>query len=183
MWRGRVGRRAVLAVLLPSMISGAAITAVGLTVAGELLRIIPVEIRASTYCVTGAVTVFMQVFRPSFRFPNINRQIPRSVFDHGAARAASQFGFELGLGWRTKLTTLASQLVALGVLMLHIDIWSALAVGFGFAVGRYLHLLFRLLSGLDEQWDEWLQAHPHLMTSSSVGGILLFSLLSFNLLS
>lgn len=132
-----------------------------------------------TLAVTGTVALYLQVFYPSFRFPDIKRQVPRSLFETSDVRSTSQFGFELGLGWRTKLTTLGTQWIALGIVLLPSDVWVALSVGLGFAVGRYLHFLVRLFSGRGEQWDRLLEARRHVMTLSSVVAIVLFSFVSF----
>lgn len=70
------------------------------------------------------------------RLPQNRRQVPESVFSKGRVLGSLQFGFEMGTGMRTFVTATSPYIAAFAVLALVPALYDALAVGFGFALGR-----------------------------------------------
>lgn len=75
------------------------------------------------------------------RLPENRRQIPSDVFTGGLVRGAYRFGVELGLGVRTYVPSAAPYLLVVGILLLRLDLASALLVGVAFGVGRAMPVL------------------------------------------
>jgi hypothetical protein len=69
--------------------------------------------------------------------PQNRRQVPRDIFGKGPLRAGLQFGFEMGTGARTYVTSVAPYAVAAGVLLLAPPFNHALLAGVGFGLGRW----------------------------------------------
>jgi hypothetical protein len=87
----------------------------------------------ATVSVAGALRD-LSVLR--FRLPENRRLIPKRVLEKGPGRGAYYFGFELGTGLRTFLTSSAPYVVLASVLLLHPPLLSTIAAAFGFALGR-----------------------------------------------
>ena len=85
--------------------------------------------------------------------PQRRHQIPRTVFDRSPERAAARFGYELGTGLRTYLPSAAPHVLAVGIVVLGVPLWAALAVGAGFGAGRGLLPAQRALAPDAPRWD------------------------------
>lgn len=158
------------------LLAGAGVTVLLIVGGGAVIGYVPSGVRITAFATVAALAVAMQVMRPRWRFPNIHRQVPEIVFTRGERRSGFRFGFELGLGWRTQLTTVAPQTVALACL-LGAPGWTTPALaGAGFALGRFLHLAARLLSGDGDAWDERLQRFRGLLPTVSVAAIVAIAL-------
>lgn len=104
-----------------------------------------------------AAAVVVQEFTPlRIRLPENRRQIPRTVFDRDVKRGALQFGFELGTGVRTYVTSTAPYALAAAVLLLEIQPLLAILIGISFGVGRALMPVSRYLSNDGDAWDDLL---------------------------
>jgi hypothetical protein len=160
-------------VLLVALILGSAATALLVVVAHGLVSPINVTAREISFAVVAFGALVVQVVRPSLRVPKIDRQIPEIVFAKGSTASAAQFGFELGLGWRTQLTTLSIQVLSLGLVLLPIGIATTFVVFLGFGLGRFLHFVVRLLSGDGYSWDAVL-SRGFSMQSAAIAGIVVF---------
>lgn len=101
-----------------------------------------------------ATVVWLRHFGLSVALPQRARQIPREVFDAPPHIAAWRFGVELGLGFRTYVTSDAAYLLAGAVVLLWPDPALAAAAGVGFGVGRGLMPTARAFSQAPERWDE-----------------------------
>lgn len=159
------------------LFAGAVATGAGLMLAGGLLSPIPYAARAGAFAVVATCAVGMQIAKPRWRFPRVRRQVPEIVFSRGERSSAGQFGFELGLGWRTQLTTLAPQTLALGCVLLGPAPGATAALCLGFAGGRFAHVMIRLLSGGGDAWDDrlgrarWLPPAASVAAISAAGGL------------
>jgi hypothetical protein len=91
-----------------------------------------------------------------FRLPQNDRQVPETVFANGPAKAALQFGFELGTGVRTKVTTSSPYLVVATVLVISPSLLACLSCGLGFGLGRAAMIYQRYLSQDELEWDRQL---------------------------
>ena len=73
-----------------------------------------------------------------FRLPQNARQIPQSVFAYRPSRAYLQFGFELGTGVRTHVTSSIVYLVPVAVLLIPKLFVDAVVMALAYAIGRSL---------------------------------------------
>jgi hypothetical protein len=88
--------------------------------------------------------------------PQNARQVPQWVIDEGGRFGALQFGFEMGTGARTFMTSGLPHLVLLAVLL--IAAWPhALLAGLAFGAGRAWMALSRLWSPDPAGWDATLR--------------------------
>jgi hypothetical protein len=104
--------------------------------------------------------------------PQNARQIPQQVLRRHLVRGTLQFGFELGTGVRTYVSTSAAYVLALAVLLAARPA-AALAIGCGFALGRALTPVLRLASGDPGAWDTRLTGRLRLLTTLACAAIAL----------
>jgi hypothetical protein len=76
--------------------------------------------------------------------PESRRQIPSEVFLNGPQRGAARFGFELGTGVRTYVTSPAPYLVLAVVVFCHLSALHAFLIGTGFGLARAAPLLVQV---------------------------------------
>lgn len=81
--------------------------------------------------------------------PQNARQVPEAVARTGPLLGALQFGFEMGTGMRTFMTSALPHVVLTTVLLLG-GTWEAVAAGLGFGLGRAIVPIARWAAG-----DEW----------------------------
>ncbi len=90
---------------------GAVLTASTLLLVSGLLTPLPDAVAAATTLLVVALLA-PAVFRPIWRLPQRRWQVPRQVFDDRPEAAARRFAFQLGLGFRTYVTSPAPYAVA-----------------------------------------------------------------------
>jgi hypothetical protein len=110
-------------------------------------------LRALTLVAVALVILLRDAGVLEFSLPQPLRQVPRSVFDKGLLRASLQFGFELGTGIRTYVTSGAPYLLLLALLLAGVSAPVAVLAGVGFGLGRAVVPLSRLASQHREEWD------------------------------
>lgn len=92
------------------------------------------------------------------KLPQNARQVPQSVTEEGAQYGAFQFGFEMGTGVRTYMTSgLPHALVA--ALILIAGLPEGLLAGLAFGAGRSWMTLSRHAHHDDHAWDAALTTH------------------------
>jgi hypothetical protein len=136
-WRHTVPRWVVLSAFAVGTTLGALLSATVLWLSSGLLAPIPAPVR---YALFGlALLAFVLRWRGwiSFPVPENRRQIPQDLFTRHPVRAAGQFGFELGTGVRTYVTSTIAYVPVLWILLLQPPYLGAVALslGFGFARG------------------------------------------------
>lgn len=87
------------------------------------------------------------------RFPEKRRLVPRTVLDKGPLAGPLQFGFEMGTGVRTYVSSSAPYVVALFLLLSRPPFACAFLTGAGFGIGRWAMPIARWVSRVDERWD------------------------------
>lgn len=178
-WRGRVRQGGVVGLFVTGLLLGGLTSAVVLWGVGTLAGPLAAHVRVAVVLLCAAAAFLRDLHLVHFRLPQNARQIPRSVFRRGLARAALQFGYELGTGVRTYVPASLPYLVAVGLLLLAPGIIDALAAGVGFGFGRALSLLLRLLSGRADAWDaafgRWESLFSPFGIAISVALLLLFA--------
>ena len=133
---------------------GGAVTGLLLVIVGSLLRpLLPWWIRLIAVAVLAVVVVGNDLRLFHVRLPQNGRQVPPSVIFEGGRLGALQFGFEMGTGLRTFMSSSLPHLAALTVALF--APWPyALLTGAAFGAGRAVMPLVRMASGDGEAWDE-----------------------------
>lgn len=129
--------------------AGALVTAALLGVGGYLLEAsISPAWRLFIWC-TGMVALLGSTIRgrgvPEF-LPQAHRQIPQIVIVNRSALGAFRFGFELGTGVRTFLSSVTAYELALTLLMIGPNLSLVVAAAVTFGVGRSLIMWQRFAS-------------------------------------
>lgn len=137
---------------------GALTTAIIALVLSGLASPVPAGWSAGLVAAFAVAAILRDLGVVSFWLPQNERQVPQEVFAFGRARGAFQFGYELGTGVRTYVTSTAPFVVLLGVILFADGGLVALAAGFGFGLGRAVMPLARYLSDQRHAWDARLES-------------------------
>ena len=78
------------------------------------------------------------------RLPEARRQIPFEVFGGSLVRGALRFGFEMGSGMRTYVTSWAPYVLFLALVLVRPTLGQALLAALGFGFGRALPLMVQV---------------------------------------
>jgi hypothetical protein len=153
-WRGTP----LLAFCL-GLVTGGAVTATALVVAGSLLRA-PLPEAARWALVAAALGAVLLQDRGvlSFPLPENRRLVPESVFRFGRRLGPLQFGLEMGTGARTYLPSWLPYAAGVAVL-LTASLPAALCAGAGFGLGRALMTTSAVRYAADESWHAQWQQH------------------------
>ncbi|HET6532820.1 MAG TPA: hypothetical protein VFH03_19710 [Actinoplanes sp.] len=120
---------------------------------GSLVRpVLPVWFRLCLLAALAVVVVGNETQLVRIRLPQNGRQVPSTVIADGGRAGAWQFGFEMGTGLRTFMTSSLPHLAALTVALL--ASWPyALFAGVAFGAGRAVMPLVRIGWGDGADWD------------------------------
>lgn len=94
---------------------------------------------------------------PERDLPGPRRQVPQSVFEAGLGWASLRFGFEMGTGVRTYLTSTLPYVAAVTIVAIGPSWYLSLTTGAAFGVGRAMVLASRLWAGDREAWSRRLR--------------------------
>ncbi len=124
-----------------------------LVLVGSLLRpFLPGWLRLGLIAVLAVVVIGNETHLFTVRLPQNGRQVPSTVIAEGGRLGAWQFGFEMGTGLRTFMTSSLPHLAALTVAL--IAPWPyALLTGAAFGAGRAVMPLARIGWGDPADWD------------------------------
>lgn len=139
-------------------IVGALTTALLAVVLSGLASPVPGVWAAGLVAAFAVAAVLRDLGLVRFWLPQNARQVPQEVFAFGRSRGAFQFGYEMGTGVRTYVTSTAPFVVLVGVVLLADGGLVALAAGFGFGLGRAAMPLARSLSEHRHAWDDRLKS-------------------------
>ncbi|MDT0377570.1 hypothetical protein RM572_02120 [Streptomyces sp. DSM 42041] len=128
------------------------LSATVLWLASGLLSPAPEVVRHVAAVLCALLCVLRDTGAVRLPLPQNARQIPQEVLQRHLLRGTLQFGFELGTGVRTYVTASAPYALAAGLLLWG-GLGTALLAGAGFAAGRALTPVLRLLSGDVTDWD------------------------------
>jgi cytochrome c biogenesis protein CcdA len=153
------------------LVLGALATAMGLLVAGSLVRLaVPVDA-----VVAGVVVVLFSLRELGllkFWLPQNKRLVPEQVHRHGRFFGPLQFGFEMGTSLRTYTPSALPHAAAI-VLALLASPPAAVVVGVGFGLGRGAMTIGNLNYSRDNSWDlAWLD-HERWIRAALVGSFTL----------
>lgn len=132
---------------------GGILTATIIWVMSGLVRGIP-DVLSAIIVIAFSLAAVTRDFRIVwFKLPQNDRQVPETLFAKGAVRSSFQFGFELGTGVRTKVTTATPYVAALAVMLYSPEMWTTVLVGAGFGLGRAVMPTLRYTSWDRVAWD------------------------------
>lgn len=125
---------------------------------------IPAPWRYGAVLVIATTAILRDAGLVRIPMPQNARQVPQEVFQRNLLRGSAQFGFELGTGVRTYVSSSAPYVVAAAVLLTVESPLAALLTGLGFGAGRAATPLMRVASADPPQWDARLAERLPAMT-------------------
>ncbi|MGB3438879.1 MAG: hypothetical protein WBA97_09025 [Actinophytocola sp.] len=148
---------------------GAVLSALVLWVVSGLATPAPEGVRYGVVVTFAVLGVLRDVDVVRFPLPQNARQVPQTVLNSNVARGSLQFGFEMGTGVRTYVSSTVPYVLVAALLLTAPGFWTAVATGVGFGLGRALTPAARYASRDGERWDDVL--HTHLRTVKVVSGL------------
>jgi hypothetical protein len=143
----------VLALFVVGLIAGGLLSATVLGLLSGLTTPLPSPWRHAAIVAVAVLGPLRELGLVRLRLPQNARQIPQDVLRRNLRRGAAQFGFELGTGVRTYVSSSAPYVLAAALLLAGQRPYVPLLAGIGFGVGRALTPLARLASGDGDRWD------------------------------
>ncbi|GLY25093.1 hypothetical protein Misp04_48250 [Micromonospora sp. NBRC 101691] len=128
---------------------------------------LPVSVRYAGVVAVAALGLLRELGLVSLRLPQNARQVPQDVLQRNPRRGALQFGFEMGTGVRTYVSSSAPYVLAAALLLVGQRLDVVVLAGVGFGVGRALTPLTRRAAGSGDRWDAELRVRLRTIT---VGG-------------
>lgn len=138
----------IVGAYLSGTTAGALLTALAVWIASGFTEPLSVSVRMAVL-VAGLVLVVLSrhgAFADVIRLPEAKRQIPAEVFGGSLVRGAFRFGFELGTGVRTYVSSVMPYFLLLIVLVGRATLADTVAMALGFGLGRALPLGGQLLA-------------------------------------
>ena len=148
---------------------GAVLSALVLWVVSGLATPVPASVRYGLVVTFAAVGVLRDLDVVRFPLPQNARQVPQTVLNSDVAKGSLQFGFEMGTGVRTYVSSTVPYVLVAALLLTAPGFWTAVATGAGFGLGRAITPTARYASRDGETWDAVL--HTCLRTIKVVGGL------------
>ncbi len=148
---------------------GALVSALVVFVVSGLVTPAPEVVRHGLVVALAAAGVLRDLGVVSFPLPQNARQVPQDVLIRDVARGSLQFGFEMGTGVRTYVSSTVPYVLVAALLLTAPDLATAVATGAGFGLGRALTPTLRYTSGDGDLWDAVL--HTHLRTIKLAAGL------------
>jgi hypothetical protein len=177
-WRASTGQGGVLALFTAGLLLGGVLSASVVWLLSGLSEPIPTGGRWAAVLAVAALGLLREFGVLPLRLPQNARQIPQDVLQRRPRLGIVQFGFELGTGVRTYVTSTVPYVTALGLLLVHPGPAVAVATGLGFGAGRALTAALHLWSR-DVDWNvraaarmPWL---PRVATAAVLIALLLLS--------
>lgn len=154
---GRRGSNGLLGPLCGGLVLGGVVSALGFWLLSGLAAPVWAPVRIGLIAVLVCAAVTDDTLRLGWRWPQNARQVPQRIRYREQTMAMVQFGFELGTGMRTFVTS-AAPYVLIGVLVLAgPSIVEALTIGAGFGAGRALMPVLRTWHHAPGDWDRRLE--------------------------
>ncbi|XTZ14794.1 hypothetical protein ACQSSU_25505 [Micromonospora echinospora] len=125
---------------------------------------LPVPVRYAAVVAVAALGLLRELGLVSIRLPQNARQVPQDVLQRNPRRGALQFGFEMGTGVRTYVSSSAPYVLAAALLLVGQRLDVVVLAGVGFGVGRALTPLTRRAAGSGDRWDTDLRVRLRTIT-------------------
>lgn len=132
----------MIAAFAGGQILGAETTAlISWTTLSGLFSIVEVGFREIFLGLVLVILALREMHVIHLRLPEKRGQVPQGVFNGNIRRAAFRFGYELGTGVRTFLSSSAPYALLLTLVLIGESLWLAVITGLGFGAGRAMSLL------------------------------------------
>jgi hypothetical protein len=113
---------------------------------GSLFVWTPAPVKAAMVCLIASIGVLHDYHVWRLPLPANARMIPEDRFRHSLASGGFVFAIELGLGFRTSISSAAAYVFAAAALLWSSNPLVPLLLATGWAVGRWLPALSRLVA-------------------------------------
>jgi hypothetical protein len=148
-WRGRSHWWFSAGLLVGGLTGAVVVVAIGSLV---LRPFLPTVAAVALAVVIFALVAANELGILTLRLPQNGRQVPQGIVEDGGQYGALQFGFEMGTGVRTFMTSGLPHVLA--ALVLLVASWPAAVVtGLGFGAGRAWMTLSRTAHPDEAAWD------------------------------
>jgi hypothetical protein len=164
----------VLGLFTVGLLAGGVLSSFVLWLLSGLAAPIPPGWRYASIVAVALLGLLRDAGAVRFPLPQNTRQVPQDVLQRSLTGGALQFGFELGTGVRTYVSSTAPYVVAIGLVLAAPGLPVALLTGAGFGLGRAATPLARFLSGTGDAWDARLHTLIRAITVGGCAAILLF---------
>jgi hypothetical protein len=162
----------MLLVFSGALLLGGTFSATVIWVTSGLGRDLHPSVRAGLLALLTLVAVLRELDVLSIALPQNARQIPQRVLAMGPLSGPFQFGFELGTGMRTFLTSSLPYVLAGAVWLYATEYVVACLAGASFGLGRASMAAARFWSASGERWDAQLDRRmTWLPQVAAIGGI------------
>jgi hypothetical protein len=161
----------VLVTFVSGLLLGGVLTALVLWLMSGLAAPIGPQARQALVIAIAALGVLRETKLLRIPLPQNARQIPQDVLQSRPRLGALQFGFELGTGVRTYVSSSAPYVLALGLVISHLHVGAAIAVGIGFGAGRALSASLQYWSR-QASWNTQVATRLPLITNGTAVSIL-----------
>jgi len=156
------------------------VSALALFVVSGLFTPVPSEVRHVLVVALAVAGVLRGAEVVTFPLPQNARQVPQDVLTRDVARGSLRFGFEMGTGVRTYVSSTVPYVLAAALLLTAPGLAIATVTGFGFGVGRAITPTARHASPNGEQWDDALHRHLRVINlTAEVGTAVVLAVLLF----
>ena len=139
--------------------------------------VVPDTYRYISTCLIVTMLGGMELSGRGAELPQNRRVVPQGIYLNGRQFGAIQFGFEMGTGVRTFVTT-SIPAIALVVGLRHTSqLLSPFVLMLGFAGGRAMPIPARALSQNGDRWERELRQYPLRFSVPLLVGALLITLI------
>lgn len=145
-WRAPVRQGEVLAVFASGLLLGGTLSAAVIWLLSGLSAPLPPSVRIGAVLAVAILGVARELGIIRLPLPQNARQIPPEVLQSQLRRGALRFGFELGTGVRTYVSSSAPYVLALALFLSHGPFQTTLLTGTAFGAGRAMSAALAYLS-------------------------------------
>ncbi|TMR06502.1 hypothetical protein ETD83_04525 [Actinomadura soli] len=167
----------MLAVFTAGLMLGGTVSATVIWLLSGLSAPLPSSVRTSAILGIAALGAARELGLLSLPLPQNARQIPQEILQTNLRRGSLQFGFELGTGVRTYVSSTAPYVLALALLLSHEPLAIALLTGAAFGTGRALSAALTYLSQDDDRAAVIATRIPHLKAATAAISLCALALL------
>ncbi len=125
---------------------------VGACVGAVALHWLPPSVRVGVLGLVAVVVLGAEVCGRGLRLPQNARAVPVTVIHQGPVAGPLQFGFEMGTGLRTYMTSGAPHVLLVALVLLSGPLGGVVA-GLGFGLGRAMMTAARGAADTPREWD------------------------------
>jgi len=159
-------------------VAGGMATGALVVLAGMILPPFPRSLISGIVVAASVLSLAHAAGIVNVRVPQNARQVPQVVDRLGPIAGGLQFGFEMGTGLRTYMTTALPHVVVLAVLLVYRGGAFGIVAGAAFGFGRALTLLSRGTGEWARRWDSSMSRYGALFSGVAVAAGVVMILLS-----